>query len=135
MVPGLGFGEFIVLAVLALVVVGPRELPKLMRHVGGFMRKVREMGREFQRSFDDLGRELELEELRKEINAIKRGDIGPMNEISAELADMEREARHGPTPRPQSSGAAENDHSSSTHAHDEDEQRPEPETIAAKGGG
>lgn len=91
MLPGIGFFEIVMLGVLALVVVGPRDLPKLLRQVGQCVGHVRRMGNEFQRSFDDLGRELELDELRKEIQAIKRGEVGPVGEITRELTDLEGE--------------------------------------------
>lgn len=91
MLPGIGLVELLVVAIAALLVVGPRELPKLLRQVGQFVGHIRRMGREFQRSFDDLGRELELDELRKEIQAIKRGDVGVIGDIKQDLADIGRD--------------------------------------------
>jgi len=44
MIPQFGFAEMIVLALLAIIVVGPKDLPKLMRTMGQFMAKVRAMG-------------------------------------------------------------------------------------------
>ncbi|MBI1263588.1 MAG: twin-arginine translocase subunit TatB [Alphaproteobacteria bacterium] len=88
--PGIGAPEILIIVILALVVVGPKDLPLMVRKAGRFMGKMRAMARDFQRSFDDLGREAELSELRKEIEAIKAAN--PMNEIRAELKKAEAEA-------------------------------------------
>lgn len=72
--PGIGAPELLVLAILALVVVGPKELPLLMRKIGRMVGQARGLAREFMRGFDELGREAELEELRREIEALKRAD-------------------------------------------------------------
>ncbi len=83
MLPDFGFGEFLILAIVALVVVGPRDLPKLMRAIGEFFGKMKGMARDFQRSFDEMGREAELDELRREIEAIKKAD--PTAEVRREF--------------------------------------------------
>ncbi len=57
----IGAMELFVVAVLALVVVGPKELPKLLRTVGGFMRKARELAAEFRSGVEDLAAEVERE--------------------------------------------------------------------------
>jgi len=72
MLPGIGFTELLLLAVAALIVVGPKDLPMMMRRLGQFVGKGRAMAREFQAAFDDIARQSELEELRKEIEDLKR---------------------------------------------------------------
>ena len=89
--PGIGAPELLVLLVLALVVVGPRDLPLMMRKVGRFVGQARSMAREFQRGFDELGREAEMAELRKEIDALK--EANPATKIRRELSDVENEIR------------------------------------------
>ena len=64
--PGLGWMEMVILAALAIVVVGPKDLPILMRTIGRFVGKARALAREFQESFEEIAREAELEDLRKE---------------------------------------------------------------------
>lgn len=59
----IGWSELLVVGVLALLVVGPKELPRLMRSVGQWAGKARSMAREFQRSMDDVAREADLKEL------------------------------------------------------------------------
>jgi len=54
--PGIGAPELLIIVILALVVVGPKDLPLMVRKAGRFMGKMRAMARDFQRSFDELGR-------------------------------------------------------------------------------
>jgi len=99
--PGFGFQELLVLVVIAIVVVGPKELPLMVRRIGKIVGQVRATAREFQRSFDELGREAELDELRKEINALKNAN--PINEVKREFneaqTEMMRAAEDRPHPR------------------------------------
>src|SRR5882672_3010576 len=60
------WSHILVLLIVALVVVGPKDLPRLMRIVGQWMGKARAMADEFRKSFDDMARQSELDELRKE---------------------------------------------------------------------
>tara|TARA_R110000868_G_scaffold51823_4_gene163845 strand:+ start:9943 stop:10383 length:441 start_codon:yes stop_codon:yes gene_type:complete len=92
MAPGIGMPEMLVVLVLALVVVGPQQLPVLMRRIGRMMAQARGMAKEFQTSFEELGRETELSDLRKEIEALKRGN--PIEEISGELDKVAQEAQN-----------------------------------------
>lgn len=59
----IGWSELLVVGILALLVVGPRELPRLMRTVGSWARQARGLAREFQRTMDDVAREADLKEL------------------------------------------------------------------------
>lgn len=93
MSPGIGMPELVVVLVLALVVVGPQQLPVMMRRVGQFMAQARAMAREFQNSFEEIGRETELAELRKEIEALKKAN--PIEEIRGEVDKAAWEARQG----------------------------------------
>ncbi len=61
--------ELLVIAVVALVVIGPKELPGTLRTVAFWVRRARSMAREFQSGFEELTREAELDELRREVNA------------------------------------------------------------------
>lgn len=67
----IGIWELLVIGTVALVVVGPKDLPKLMRSVAQWMRAARRMAGEFQRHVDDVMRESELDELRREVNALR----------------------------------------------------------------
>lgn len=89
--PGIGAPELLIIIVLALVVVGPKDLPLMMRKFGRFVGQARSMARDFQRSFDELGREAEMEELKKEIQALKNAN--PVGDVTRELKAAEAELR------------------------------------------
>ena len=72
MLPSLGFSEIVLLGILALVVVGPKDLPLLLRKLGRWTAKLRGMAQEFRSGFDELARQAELDELRKEVEALRR---------------------------------------------------------------
>lgn len=57
----IGAMELFVVAILALVVVGPKELPKLLRTIAGFVRRMRELAAEFRSGVEDLASEVERE--------------------------------------------------------------------------
>src|SRR5580698_4683636 len=63
--------DFLIVGAVALIVVGPKDLPVLMRKVGQFMARVRGMAAEFRASFDELARQSELDELRREVQALR----------------------------------------------------------------
>jgi len=82
MIPQLGFTEVILLAIIAIVVVGPKDLPRLMRTVGGYMSKIRAMGQEFKDAFEDMGAEDEIAAMRREIEELKQ--LGQLENLSDE---------------------------------------------------
>jgi sec-independent protein translocase protein TatB len=63
-----GFPELFIVAVLAIVVVGPNDLPKAIRSVMGMIRKVREMGSEFQAGVKKMADEVELDAVTRKLN-------------------------------------------------------------------
>jgi sec-independent protein translocase protein TatB len=97
MLPGVGGSELIVIAIVALIVVGPKDLPVLMRKVGQVLGRLRGMAAEFRASFDEMARQSELDELRKEVEALRRGQM--LDPVRAEMEpvfkDIEQEL-HAP---------------------------------------
>ncbi len=75
MLPGGRGEEFVIIAAIALIVVGPKDLPKLLRQVGRFVGKMRRMADEFRTSFEDMARQSELDDLRKEVDALRASKI------------------------------------------------------------
>jgi|SRR5262245_45457992 len=67
----IGWSELLVIAVVAIVVVGPKELPKLMRSFGFYAGKLRRAAAEFRRQFDEAMREAELEEVKQAIESVR----------------------------------------------------------------
>ena len=60
-----GWSEMAVIALVTLIVIGPKELPRVMRNVGHWVRKAQSLAREFQRGLDDMAREADLEDAKK----------------------------------------------------------------------
>ncbi|MDB5420824.1 MAG: twin-arginine translocation protein TatB subunit [Brevundimonas sp.] len=71
--PGIGGAEWLVIGLVALLVVGPERLPGLLRQLGKWVAKARGMANEFRSSFEDMARQSELDELRKEVEALRTG--------------------------------------------------------------
>jgi sec-independent protein translocase protein TatB len=71
MLPDLSGAHILIVVIIALVVVGPQDLPALLRKIGKFMGKMRGMANEFRASFDEMARQSELDELRKEVEAMR----------------------------------------------------------------
>ena len=72
----IGWSEMALVALIALIVIGPKELPKAMRSLAKWTRKARSMAREFQSGIDDMVREADLDDARKAIDSVKTFDIG-----------------------------------------------------------
>ncbi|GAB5458167.1 MAG: hypothetical protein Hens3KO_11970 [Henriciella sp.] len=83
MLPQFGFTEILLVAIVALVVVGPKDLPMMMRKLGQFIAKGRSIANEFRSAFDDIARQTELDDLRKEIEDLKRD-----NEMASAVEDL-----------------------------------------------
>lgn len=110
MLPSLGFQEILLLGVLALVVVGPKDLPLMLRKLGRWTAKLRGMAQEFRTGFDELARQAELDELKKEVDALRRNNVlnDLQNEISRPIALPPVEAPPAPPP-PSSASVVEAD--------------------------
>jgi len=78
----IGWSELLVVAIVAIVVVGPKDLPKLMRTFGFYAGKVRRMAGDFQRQFNDAMAESEADEVRKNLEAI-RANMGTTEDFAA----------------------------------------------------
>jgi sec-independent protein translocase protein TatB len=64
----IAWGEFVVIAVVALIVIGPKELPGVLRAIGQWTTKIRRMAAEFQGQFQEALREAEMADLKKEVD-------------------------------------------------------------------
>ncbi len=72
----LGWSELMLVGTIAVLILGPKELPRAMRTMAKWVRKARLLASDFQRHIDDVVRESELDDLRKEANKLARQDIG-----------------------------------------------------------
>jgi sec-independent protein translocase protein TatB len=67
----LSWSHILIFLVVALVVVGPKDMPRLLRIAGQWMARARGMANEFRKSFDDMARQTELDELRQQIESLR----------------------------------------------------------------
>ena len=72
----IGWSEFVVIAVVALIAIGPKELPGVLRMVGQWMGKARKMATEFQGQFNEAMREAEMADLKKTFDEVKDAASG-----------------------------------------------------------
>lgn len=70
-----GWQEMFVIAVVTILVVGPKEIPRVLRTITLWVRKVKGMAREFQNSLEDIAREAELDDIKKEIQKAQDYDL------------------------------------------------------------
>jgi len=79
---GVGYSELFVLALIAVIVIGPKDLPKMLRAFGKMMTKARGMAREFQGHVDSAMKDAGLEDVKKNLNPMTQ----IKNEITAPLS-------------------------------------------------
>jgi sec-independent protein translocase protein TatB len=80
----ISWSELLVIAVVAIVVVGPKDLPRALRAIGQWSGRIKRMAREFQNQFNEAVREAELDSVQRDIEAI--GQIDPVADVRAAAA-------------------------------------------------
>jgi sec-independent protein translocase protein TatB len=82
----LSWGEVLIVGAVALIVIGPKELPKALRTVGQMAGKLRRMASDFQGQFNDAMREAELDEIRKQVASVNdAANFNPIQTVRDEL--------------------------------------------------
>jgi sec-independent protein translocase protein TatB len=66
----IGFPEFLLISFVLLIVVGPKDLPKVLRSITSFVKKIKSMASQFHSGIDDLANEAEISNLRKEVSQL-----------------------------------------------------------------
>ncbi len=90
----IGWQELFIVAVLALLVIGPKDLPRALRTMGKWVRKARTLARDFQGGLDDVMREADLDDFKNEMKSASGLDIGkeienvidPTGDLSGDLS-------------------------------------------------
>ena len=110
----LSWSHILLFLIITLVVVGPKDLPKMMRIAGQWTGKARAMANQLRKSFDEMARQSELEELRAEISALRQ--TRPLADVENNLhqsilppADLPPPAEHVPAPAGQPELVPESD--------------------------
>ena len=93
----IGWPELMVIGVLTIIVVGPKELPRVLRTVTGIIRKIRMMAGDFQNSIEDIAREADMQDIKKQLEEAGKRDIGkdveeyldPTGDLNKSVKEME----------------------------------------------
>jgi len=82
--------EFLLIGVVALIVIGPKELPAVMRTMGQWTRKVRGMAADFQNQFQEAMREAEMADLKKQVDDIAHDvkNYDPLKDVRADIENI-----------------------------------------------
>lgn len=97
----IGWSEMAVIALVALVILGPKELPQAMRTFANFMKSMRRYAQEFRAGVDNIVREAELEDARKALETARKANpknlirdmVDPTGEVTEEIKSVEATAR------------------------------------------
>ena len=98
----IGWSELVVIAVVALIAIGPKELPGVLRMVGQWMGKARKMASEFQGQFQEAMREAEMADLKKSFDEVKDVATGmsPTNLVTSLQKDVSDAMQIPPLDKP-----------------------------------
>ena len=98
----IGWSEFVLIAVVALIAIGPKELPGVLRMVGQWMGKARKMAAEFQSQFQEAMREAEMADLKKSFDEVREAasSFSPVGMISSLQQDVSNSLRVEPLDKP-----------------------------------
>lgn len=103
----LAWSEIAVILLIALVVIGPKELPNAVRGIADFIRKARRMAGEFQVHVDEMMRETKLDEVKKQIDEVRSGIYDMKRDVERQIDEPGlREAFKDPFADTGSAGAA-----------------------------
>ena len=111
----IGWVELSIIALITILVVGPKEIPRVLRTVTQVVRKLRSMASEFQSGIDELAREAELDDLKKDVEKTATRDfagelentIDPTGEVKESVREIESSLKEDPAEIPVTENAAE----------------------------
>ncbi|MGB3446013.1 MAG: Sec-independent protein translocase protein TatB [Xanthobacteraceae bacterium] len=114
----IGWSELVVIGVVALIVIGPKELPGVLRMIGQWMGKVRRMASEFQGQFNEAMREAEMADLKKSFDDIKdtASSLSKDNILTSLTQDVSDAMKVGDLNEPGSSNSVSSTSEASTSA-------------------
>jgi sec-independent protein translocase protein TatB len=89
----IGWSELLIIGIVALIVIGPKELPAVLRTVGQWMGKIRRMASDFQGQFQEAMREAEVDDLKKQVDDMASSvsdyaNFDPVEDIQKEVDDL-----------------------------------------------
>ena len=107
----IGWGELLLIGIVALIVIGPKELPGALRTLGQWMGKLRRMAGEFQGQFEEAMRVAELADLKKQVDdmttqAQSYANFDPVGEVRKELESTQQQIESAITHTPPAEASA-----------------------------
>jgi sec-independent protein translocase protein TatB len=131
----IGWGELVLIGIVALIAIGPKELPTVMRSLGQWMGRIRRMASEFQGQFQEALREAEMDDLKKHADEINSAitdatNIDPLAESETKSESETESGAEAAEPSPVetvTTGAATEGDGADRVAEPEPESEPEPE--------
>jgi len=100
----ISWSELLVIAVVAIVVIGPKDLPRVLRSLGRWTGQVKRMAREFQNQFNEALREAELDSVKRDLEEVAK--IDPIGEVRTEMAKTNAEIMTELNKRPPEASSA-----------------------------
>jgi sec-independent protein translocase protein TatB len=109
------WSELLLIGIVALIFIGPKELPGVLRTLGQWMSKIRRMAGDFQNQFHDAMREAELADLKKEVDemaaqASNYANIDPLADVRKEMDSAQRDIESAVADAPAAQSAAAGEH-------------------------
>lgn len=112
MLPDFGWSELLVIAIVLIVIVGPKDLPKMLRTFGKTTSNLRKMAGDFRRQFDEALKEAELDDVRKIADDMRGLDprnqikdvLNPLGKVGQDISSELKKATTVPTPEKPKSG-------------------------------
>ena len=109
----IGWSELLVIGIVALIAIGPKELPAALRLFGQWMGKVRRMASEFQGQFQEAMREAEMADIKKQVDEMTTAaqdftNYDPMSEVRKEVDSLTADplGTHTPSTSPETSSTS-----------------------------
>ena len=106
----IGWGKIVLIGIVALLVIGPKELPTVLRTLGQWMTKLRRMASEFQGQFQEAMREAEMADLKKDVDdlaaqAKSYTDFDPIGDVRKEFESTQQQIESAVTDKPDAAAA------------------------------
>ena len=85
-----GWSEIALTAIIVIIVVGPKEIPNLLKQIGTFSKSIKKISREFKKSLNDIAEESDLKDVKDQISEIKniKENLDPTQDIKKELSSI-----------------------------------------------
>jgi sec-independent protein translocase protein TatB len=117
----ISWGELLLIGVVALIVIGPKELPTVLRTLGQWMAKLRRMATEFQNQFHEAMREAEVADLKKQVEdmtsqAQSYANFDPVGDVRRELETTQQQIEQAMTATPPPASPSSSDPASAPAA-------------------